>query len=154
MTKTRFFLIPLVFILAVFFVVPAESEEVQKNFPPEALFVAAYKGDADLVREILATSPDKDVRNTFGDTALHVAIFQKNLSVVKLLLDYGFDPNARAIQNGYTPLHNAVAANNAAAAKLLLQYRADKSIKNLDGLTPLDMARKGEKKALILLLYK
>jgi len=154
MTKKSFFFLAFVFVLVVSFAVSAESEEVKQTFPPQAIIVAAYKGDVDLVREILATGPDKDVRDAFGDTALHVAIFQKNIAVVKLLLDSGFDPNAKALRNGYTPLHNAVAANNAEAAKLLLQYKADKSIKSLDGLTPLDKARKEEKRALVLLLYK
>ena len=147
-------MISLVFVLAVPFAVSVESEEAEKTFPPQAILVAAYRGDAELVREILATRPDKDVRDGFGDTALHVAIFQKNLLVVKLLLDYGFDPNAKTIRNGYTPLHNAVAANNVEAARLLLQYKADKGIKSLDGLTPFEKARKEEKRALVLLLYR
>jgi len=154
MIKKRFLLIPLVFAFAVPFAVPTESEEVEQIFPPQAIILAAYRGDVELVREILTTSPDKDVRNTFGDTALHVAIFQKNLTVVKLLLEYGFDPNAKISRTGYTPLHNAVAADNVDAARLLLQYKADKNIKGLDGLTPLDKARKEGKRALVLLLYR
>ena len=154
MAKKCFFLMPLVFVLIVSFAVSAESEEAEKTFPPQAILVASYQGDTELVRNILATGPDKDVRNAFGDTALHLAVFQKNLSIVKLLLDYGFDPNAKTIRNGYTPLHNAVAANNVDAARLLLQYKADKNIKSLDGLTPFEKARKEEKRALYMLLYK
>ena len=154
MTKERFFLIPLVFVFAVSFAVSAESEETKKTFPPQAIHVAAYRGDAELVREILATGPDRDVRDGFGDTALHVAIFQQDLSIVKLLLEYGFDPNVRTLRNGYTPLHNAVAANNVEAAKLLLKYKADKRIKSLDGLTPFEKARKEEKRELVMLLYR
>jgi len=154
MTKKRLFSILLAFVIAVPCAVSTESEDIERSFHPQAIFVAAYRGDAELVREILATFPDKDVRDGFGDTALHVAIFQKNLLVVKLLLDYGFDPNAKTIRNGYTPLHNAVAANNVDAARMLLQFKADKGIKSLDGLTPLDKARKEEKRALVLLLYR
>jgi len=154
MIKKRFLLILLVFPFVVPFVVPTESEEVEQIFPPQAIIVAAYQGDLELVREILITGPDKDARNAFGDTALHVAIFQKNHLLVKLLLDHGFDPNARTFRNGYTPLHNAVSADNVDAARLLLQYNADKTIKGLDGLTPLDKARKEGKRALVLLLYR
>ena len=154
MIKRRFFFLPFVFVLAFSIAASAESEEAGKTFPPQAIIVAAYRGDAELVREILATGPDKDVRDAFGDTALHVAIFQNDLSVVKLLLDYGFDPNAKTLRNGYTPLHNAVAAGNVEAARLLLQYKADKRIKSRDGLTPYEKATKEEKRALVLLLYK
>ena len=139
-----------VFVFAVSFTLSGEEQ----TFPPQAIFVASYRGDEEMVRQILATGPDKNVRDDFGDTALHVAMFQKNIAVVKLLLDYGFDPNAKATENGYTPLHNAVAANNVEAARLLLQYGANKNIKGLDGLTPLDKARKEEKRALVLLLYR
>ena len=71
--------------------------------------------------------------------------------VVKLLLDYGFDPNA-VTKNGYTPLHFAVAANNIDAARLLLQYGADKRIKCLEGFTPLDKARQSDNKPFVTLL--
>ena len=147
----------LLFFLLVFSVslaVPQEEQYTEPVFPPQAIFVASYLGNEELLMDILATNPDKDFRDAFGDTALHVAIFQKNLLVVKLLLDYGLDPNARATKNGYTPLHNAVSANNIDAARLLLQYGANKNIKGLDGLTPLDKARKEEKRELILLLYR
>ena len=130
------------------------AQEERKNYPPQAIINASYAGDIDTIQEIIAAGVDKDVRNAFGDTALHVAIFQSNLAVVKLLLDSGFDPNARVTKNGNTPLHNAVAANNINAARLLLQYGANRNIRALNGLTPLEKARKEEKRELIMLLYR
>jgi len=132
-----------------------ETAAPQENaFPPQAILVAAYLGNETTVRQILATSPNKDIRDDYGDTALHLAMFQPNINVVKLLLDYGFDPNAKIAKNGYTPLFDAVAANNVAAARLLLQYGANKNIRARDGQTPLDKAKKEEKRELVLLLYK
>ena len=134
--------------------VQAEEDGKPITFPPQAILIASYRGDDELVREILAAGADKDTRDSTGATALHIAMLQSNPIVIKLLLDYGFDPNAVAARNGNTPLHNAVAANNEAAVRLLLQYGANKNIKNLDGLTPLDKARKEEKQRLVLLLYR
>jgi len=131
-----------------------KAQEAEKNYPPFAIINASYRGDEQTVREILAAGIDKNVRDAFGDTALHVAIYQSNITIVKLLLDYGFDPNARATKTGNTPLHNAVAANNIEAAQLLLQYGANKNIKALDGLTPLDRAKKDDKRNFVMLLYK
>jgi len=154
MVRRGYFFLSLAFIFTVLFAAGGEAQETGQTFPPQAIIVAAYLGNEEMVKDILATGPDKDVRDGFGDTALHVAIFQPNIKVVKLLLDYGFDPNAKATKNGFTPLHNAVAANNVDAARLLLQYGANKNIRALDGLTPLEKARKEEKRDLILLLYK
>ena len=154
MSRKCFFIIVLIFIFVVPFAVPEAGGEAEKSFPPQAIIVASYRGDVEMVREILAAGPDKDIRNTSGDTALHVAMYQTNLLVIKLLLDYGFDPNAITVRTGYTPLHNAVAANNVEAARLLLQYGANKNIRGLDRLTPLDKARKEEKPALISLLAR
>ena len=123
-------------------------------YPPYAILNASYMGDEELVRDILASGIDKNLRDNFGDTALHVAIFQKNIMIIKLLLDYGFDPNAIVISNGNTPLHNAVASNNIAAARLLIQYGANKNIRAKNGQTPLEKARKEEKQDMVRLLYR
>ena len=139
------------FIFAVSAAIPAKAQE---DLPPHAILNASYCGDEAMVRKILASGADKNIRDDFGDTALHVAIFQSNLMIVKLLLDYGFDPNAKATKNGNTPLHNAVAANNIGAARLLLQYGANKNIRALNGQTPIDRARKEEKQEMVILLYR
>jgi ankyrin repeat protein len=123
-------------------------------YPPNAIINAAYKGDIEMVKKILATKPDPNVRDAFGGTALHDAIFQPNLEVIILLLDYGFDINATVPSNGYTPLHYCVWANNLPALKLLLAYGADKTIKAKDGLTPLEKATKDGKRECILALSR
>lgn len=107
---------------------------------------AAYNGEKQKVIDILKTRPDPDHRDSFGGTALHAAMFQKDTSIVVLLLDYGFDPNARGTGNGYTPLHDAVWASNPEAAGILLDRGADPGIKNKDGLTPYEFAVKENKK--------
>ena len=148
------FLFLLVLIFAVPSVMPQEVRETGKTFPPQAVIIAAYRGDVDTLKEILATNPDKEVRDALGATALHAAMYQSNIQVVKLLLDNGFNPNARDTNNNYTPLHYAVTANNLDYARLLLQYGANKNAKGLDKLTPLDKARKEEKKEMVSLLYR
>ena len=145
---------PAVLLAFVFIASFAVAQENEGGFPPQAIIIASYRGDDAMVRELLAAGVDKDVRDALGATALHAAMFQPNLRVVKLLLDNGFDPNVRATKNGNTPLHFAVASNNLGAARLLLQYYANKNIRNLDGLTPLDKARREEKDEMIKLLYR
>ena len=112
----------------------------------EDLELAAYNGEKQKVIDILKTKPDPDHRDGFGGTALHAAMFQKDTSIVVLLLDYGFDPNAKGTGNGYTPLHDAVWASNLEAAKILLAGGADPAVRNRDGLTPYELAVKENKK--------
>ena len=123
-----------------------------KKHSPTAIHEAAHNGNINLVREILQTKPDPDIRDSFGGTALHAAMFQKNIEIVKLLIDAGYDVNAIGPSNGYTPLHDAVWANNVAAAQLLLQRGAQKNIKGKDGLTPLEKAIKENKTEMIRIL--
>jgi len=139
MTEKRFFLVLLLVISVVF---TGFSDEGGNNFPSWAIINASYAGDENMVRELLEAGVDTDVRDALGATALHAATLQSNLVVVKLLLDHGFDPNVRASKSGNTPLHYAVASNNVGAARLLLQYNANKNIRNFDGLTPLERARR------------
>lgn len=112
------------------------------------LELAAYNGEKQKVIDILKTKPDPDHRDSFGGTALHGAMFQKDISIIILLLDYGFDPNAKGTRNGYTPLHDAVWASNLGAVKILLDRGADPGIRNKDGLTPYQLAVKDNKKGI------
>jgi uncharacterized protein len=112
----------------------------------EDLESAAYNGEKQKVIDILKTKPSPDHRDSFGGTALHAAMFQKDTSIIVMLLDYGFDPNARGTRNGYTPLHDAVWASNLDAARILLDRGADPGIRNKDGLTPYEFALKDNKK--------
>jgi ankyrin repeat protein len=102
---------------------------------------AAYNGDINKVRELLQKGVKPDERDSFGGTALHAAMFQKNMQIVKLLLQNGFNINAQGTQNGYAPLHDAVWANNLEAAKLLLDEGAKTNLKGKDGLTPFGKAK-------------
>lgn len=122
------------------------------TYAQDALHKAANQGDEALVAKILLTKPDPDARDSYGGTALHAAMFQKNIKIVQMLIDYGLDVNAIGSKNGYTPLHDAVWANNAEAAKLLLAHGANPGIKGKDGLTPLEKARQEGKAELIKVL--
>jgi ankyrin repeat protein len=103
---------------------------------------AAYNGDIKRVQDLLAKGVNPDARDSYGGTALHAAMFQKNMEIVKLLLEHGFDVNAIGPQNGYTPMHDAVWANNIEAVRLLLDRNAKTDIKGKDGLTPFAKAQK------------
>ena len=130
------------------------STEDTGSYPPRAILNAAYMGDIDLMRSILEANPDRDVRDVFGGTALHIAVFQNNPTVITFLIENGFDINARATSNGYTPLHYCVWVNNTNAARILLAYNADRDLRCNNGLTPLEMATKNANRDMMLALMR
>jgi len=133
----------LISIFAISFLFPTTA------FCQDSLHKAAYKGDIELVRKILKNKVNPDERDSFGGTALHAAMFQKNTEVITLLINYGFDVNAQGLSNGYTPLHDAVWANNLEAVKILFKYGARTDIGGKDGLTPYEKALKENKKEIV-----
>lgn len=114
----------------------------------DQLHLAAYHGKEQQVIALLAENPDPDARDSYGGTALHAAMFQDNLNIVRLLIKAGFDVNAIGPRNGYTPLHDAVWANNLPALQLLISQGGDLTIQGKDGLTPLAKAQKEGKSAI------
>ena len=138
------------------------SQEVAsyKDYPPKAVLNATYMGDIEMLKDILKTNPDRDVRDSLGGTALHMAILFNNLDIIKFLLENGFDVNAVIPPDGYqplrgyTPLHYCVWTNNVNAANLLLQFKADKNIKAADGMTPVEKATKEGKREMLLLFAR
>lgn len=115
----------------------------------DSLHKAAHTGDIALVRNILKKNVDPDARDSFGGTALHAAMFQKNTEIIVLLINYGFDVNAKGLSNGYTPLHDAVWANNLEAVRILIEHGARTDIRAKDGLTAYEKAKKEGKTEIV-----
>ena len=60
---------------------------------------------------------------------LHKTIRKGNVELVRLLLQYGSNPNRFGHNEGSTPLFHAVAANNLPLVKVLLEYGAEPHLK-------------------------
>ncbi|UKZ83878.1 hypothetical protein TrVFT333_011692 [Trichoderma virens FT-333] len=60
----------------------------------QALFQAVRRGDVSAVEQLLRSSADPEVKNTFGYTPLWIAVQTEQLALIRLLLQYGADRTA------------------------------------------------------------
>lgn len=89
------------------------------------LFRAIEKGDADKVKDLLEQGADPhEVHGEDEDSALLIAAIEGKVTIARLLLEAGADPNL-GDACGYTPLMGAVCADSLAMVRLLLEQGAD-----------------------------
>jgi ankyrin repeat protein len=83
------------------------------------------------------------------DDGIHSAVLGLRIRCVKMLLEYGANPNARTHMGGMTPL---MLSREPSIIQILLAAGADPSIPDENGLTALDHARQNGRKDLVTLM--
>jgi ankyrin repeat protein len=102
------------------------------------------EADASLVK-----SADK-----YGYTFLNYAIQLGNEKAVQYLISAGSEIDRQDPRYGKTPLHGAIESNDEDIVRILLSHGADPSIRDKEGVSGVDLARKLDLKDLIELLEK
>ena len=88
------------------------------------LLIAAYSGDTETVKELLARGVKVNHRADDGATALMMAVWQHHTDVVQLLLAHQADVNVHK-NDGATALMIAAEAGHTDVVQLLLAHQAD-----------------------------
>ena len=126
--------------------VPVKPNERGINDPPSllksiALHLAAYKGDIEMMKQLLLDGVYVDVRNSCGVTPAHACIMGNNWSALTLamLLDAGANINLQTYNRHETPLHLALTTHKYDVMELLVNCSANLRLQNRDGITALHM---------------
>lgn len=111
---------------------------LKDRFGWTCLHLAAIYGHEDLLTCIIEDcGADINIGDNDSRTPLHLAIENKSLSAIPLLISAGADVNAKS-KDGSTPLH--IAVKQIDTVQLLLRNGADKEATDLEGRTPLYQA--------------
>jgi len=108
------------------------------------LHLAAFFGRLELVKILLdAGAPMLAIsNNNESNLPINAAAAGRRNDVVRLFVERGCPPDARASDRGYTPLHLAAINGNVELVEFLLQSGADRNLKTGDGQTAHDLAVK------------
>lgn len=97
--------------------------------------------------------PAAVARNPMKVMPLHSAASARNVALGKALLEHGAPVNARQAM-GWTPIHAAAQNSDKAMAELLLKHGADPRTTNDEGVSALDLAKKGGHEDMVALLAR
>ncbi len=111
----------------------------QRDNGATALIVASREGEINVIRDLLASNANVNLRNNDGNNALWFACFQNNLPLMALLINGGIEIDNQN-DNGVTVLMYAASSGKTDAVRLLLNAGANPHLRNLDDFRAIEFA--------------
>ncbi len=115
--------------------------DMKDNLECTPLHYAVTAGNTDAVALLLRFSPNIEVKNPYGNTALHIACYKGHLAIVEMILDQVEDSQSLLkLKNllEQTPLHVAMYSKQLAIVEyIIIKHRAslDLSLRDTEGHT-------------------
>lgn len=109
----------------------ADNLDAQLDNGTTALATACGEGEIDIVRDLLDSGVNINLKNNDGNNALWFACFGNYLDIMELLINAGIDLDNQN-DNGVTVLMYAASAGKTDALNLLLEAGANPHLRNLD----------------------
>ncbi|KAH7670062.1 Myotrophin and similar proteins protein [Dioscorea alata] len=132
----------------------AEEVEEESGYEDESIVHhTASIGDVEGLKNALAAGADKNEEDSEGRTALHFACGYGEVKCAQVLLEAGALVDALD-KNKNTALHYAAGYGRKECVELLLENGAAVTLQNLDGKTPVDVAKLNNQEEVLKLLEK
>jgi len=119
----------------------ADIKALDKDHASVLHYACGWDKPIDMAKFLLEQGLDVDIKTKKGETALLIAVKNKNLAVALYLIDKKANLNVQD-ENGNTALHYAVEKYSKKMMVLLLLKGADKNMKNKEGLNVFDLVEK------------
>lgn len=105
-----------------------KNEKIEVNFIDgnEKFFMAAIKGEIEILKKYLKNFLPDQLRNKDGETLLHIAIKANNISSVKFLIENKADPESRVEESDLNGLGIALQYTTSEMVGFLLQVSSAK----------------------------
>ncbi|RWS24883.1 protein phosphatase 1 regulatory subunit 16A-like protein [Leptotrombidium deliense] len=116
-----------------------KRSDYKVHFVPSVMLLeAAARNDVEEVRRLLMLGVSPDSTNEDGLTALHQCCIDDSEEMMKLLIEFGANVNAKDSEQ-WTPLHAAATCGHLHLVKFLIIKGADLLAVNADGNMPYDI---------------
>ncbi|KAI3803868.1 hypothetical protein L1987_32032 [Smallanthus sonchifolius] len=131
----------------------ADEAEEDGNEEESIVHQTASGGDLEGLKKALESGADKDEEDSEGRTALHFACGYGEVKCAQVLLDAGAKVDALD-KNKNTALHYTAGYGRKECVALLLDNGAAVTLQNMDGKTPIDVAKLNNQNDVLKLLEK
>ena len=102
---------------------------------------AAKTGSIEIAKLLINNNANVNPKDKDGDTPLHSSSINGHLEIIKLLVNKGADLNAKNERLGATCLHAASFSGHEDIVAFLVTKNLDINATEINGLTPIDLAK-------------